>query len=167
MAKIPTKPKTIRKLVTLPPELAERVEKYRLSSAAASESDALKALIEDGLKLKDSPLDLIKRFESATKNGQHIGEIVNGLAIDHPLVQSTYLDSNEALITLKTPSDAPSQRFRFSRSQRTWRWDRAVGYGHDDNWEEIPIDPPAPSPKPAAGYGSAGKASDLDDDIPF
>jgi hypothetical protein len=166
MAKKTEKPKTIRKLVTLPPELAERVEKYRLVSAAASESDALKTLIEDGLKLKDTPRDLIKRFESAMKNGQSVTEIVVMLAADHPLVESTYLDSSELLVNLKTPSDAPAQRFHYSRSLRRWRWQTMVnpGYG-DDGWSEISIDPPASVPLKKTATASGG--GDLDDDIPF
>jgi hypothetical protein len=96
------------------------------------------------------------------------------LATDHPLVQSTFLDSNELVIYLKTLPGAADERFRFSRDQRIWRWEvsrNSGGYGDADNWESIPIDPPVPvsvsqsAKKPTGGYGSGG--GDLDDDIPF
>jgi hypothetical protein len=154
--------KSVRKLVTLSPELAERVEKYRASSGAASESDALKALIEDGLKLKDRSSDLFERFESATAKGQSIGEIINLLAADHPLVYSTFLSHDTLNIHLKMEQDQLEERFSFDRMEKKWTWERRIdGYG-DDRWETI-------RPKAVAKYDDSymGTTKSLDDEIPF
>jgi len=148
--------KSIRKLVTLSAELAERVDKFREDVGAASESDALKALIEHGLKLRDKPEDLFKRFENATENGQTIGEIINLLASDHPLVQSTFLNSEALIIYLKTEPNAEAERFYFSRESRNWVWEKQFD-DHRDEWEVFrPKQPPKKTP-----------VNDLDDDIPF
>jgi len=151
--------KNVRRLVTLPPELVERVEKYRQTSAAASESEALKALIEDGLKFHDRRGDLFERFESAIQNGQSIGDIINLLAADHPLVSSTYLNHDTLVIYLKIEPEQAEERFVFNRLEKKWDWERHLeGYGGDDAWESIkPGPPPRIRRKPA----------DLDDEIPF
>jgi hypothetical protein len=158
MARLPKK--SIRKLVTLPPELAERVDKFREATGAASESDALKLLIEDGLKLRDRPKDLFDRFKAATDTGRSLGEIINMLASDHPLVQSTYLDSEQLIINLKTPSSEKDERFCYSRLMEIWDWEQRVGNDYDDAWQSIKPE------KPSAARGRT-PVNDLDDDIPF
>lgn len=151
-----TPKKPIRKLVTLPPDLADRVEKFREYSNASSESDALKTLIEDGLKLRDRPEDLFRRCETSTAAGQSLGEIINLVTSDHPLVERTVLDNEALIVDLKTPADAASERFRFSRAQKTWFWEVSRG-DYDDAWTAVePLQP-----------DSSKRASVLDDDIPF
>jgi hypothetical protein len=149
--------KSIRKLVTLSAELAERVDKFREDIGAASESDALKALIEHGLKLRDKPEDLFDRFTNAAENGQTIGEIINLLASDHPLVKSTVLNSEALIIYLKIEPNAEAERFYFARDSRSWSWEKQVGDWNNEQWEVLrPKQPPRSKP-----------VNDLDDDIPF
>ncbi len=91
MAKIPKK--SIRKLVTLPPDLAERVEKFRETAGALPGLDALKILIEDGLRMRDTQEDLFRRCETLTASGQNIGDTdLNLVTADHPLVERTVVD---------------------------------------------------------------------------
>lgn len=149
--------KTVRKLVTLPQELAERVDKFRQEISAASESDALKMLIEDGLKLRDRPSDLYHRFEAATRSGETIGSILT-IASEHPLVESAFINGNEAVIHLKETDPKP-QKFVFDRTQREWDWlEQIGGYGPDDGWESI-LKRPAPQKR--------ATRDELDDEIPF
>lgn len=151
-------PKAVRKLVTLPPELAERVERFRETSGASSESDALKTLIEDGLKLKDRPEDLLRRCESLTAARPNVADVVT-LTSDHPLVDRAILDSEELKIHLKKTPDGEF-RFRFSRGSRKWTWEVNAGE-FDEQWQHYkPL-------KSAAQQPSGAGSGDLDDDIPF
>jgi hypothetical protein len=149
--------------VTLSAELAERVEKFQQESGASSESDALKTLIEDGLKMRDKPSDLFQRCESATNSGQKVGDIIERLTSDHPLVESTVVNGESLLVYLKTEPDAPEERFHLSRSSRTWAWEQRVsgGYGNNDAWENIR------RAAPGAPRQARGSNADLDDEIPF
>jgi hypothetical protein len=153
-----TQRKSIRKLVTLSPELAERVEKFRETFGASSESDALKVLIEDGLKMRDRRDDLFERLKNATQNGQSLGDIINLLAADHPLVLSTLLTADQLEINLRTSTDEPDQQFSFSRLHRKWDWLRRVGSNFDDQWESV---------QPPQQPRERKPINDLDDDIPF
>jgi len=154
MAQVPRK--SVRKLVTLPMDLAERVENFRKTSGATSESDALKALIEHGLRAKDTVEDLFQRCTTATASGQSLGEMINSLITDHPLVESAQIDSDNLYVNLKTSSDDTSKRFRFFRTKKEWRreyWDSS-GYG-DDRWTPLEV------------KKSAARRDDMDDEIPF
>lgn len=148
--------RSIRKLVSLPPDLAERVEQFRESSRATSESEALKLLIEAGLKMRDKPEDLFRRCKTATESGQSIGDIINLMTSDHPLVDSTVLDGEALIVNLKTESDTPRERFRYSRSRHTWEWEIMRNQGYEEYWEPI-----------KRGPEKRGAGVDLDDEIPF
>jgi hypothetical protein len=154
--------KSVRKLVTLSAELAERIEKFQRDSGASSESDALKALIEDGLKMRDRPYDLFRRCENATKSGQRIGDIIERLTADHPLVETTVVSSDGLSVYLKVDPDTMDVRFYLPRSRQTWTWQRRVsGYHNDEAWEDIaPVNPDEPTTP-------GRKPRDLDDEIPF
>jgi len=163
--------KNLRKLVTLSPELIERIEKFQRESGASSESEALKTLIEDGLKMRDTPYDLFRRCESATNSGQRLGDIVDRLVSDHPLVESSVVNSDGLSVYIKTDADEADQRFHYSRARRVWKWEqRVTGYGND-GWEAIdPIDPNEP-PRASSSSKPSGRGrtpvNDLDDEIPF
>lgn len=159
------KAKSVRRLVTLSPELAERVDKFRESTGTSSESEALKMLIEAGLKLRDRREDLFERCQNSTARGQSIGDVVNLLTSDHPLVASTVVDLESLIVNLKTAQGEPDERFRYSRSKHQWAWETNTGSfnNYDDNWQPIPKAGPRSSTQKAAPKTGSG----LDDDIPF
>ena len=148
--------KTVRKLVTLSLDTAERVESYRERTGAASESDALRALVEGGLSRFDTPDDLFARCQKATASGQSVGDVIMSVTADHPLVRSTSVEGGSS------DYNEPEIRFRFRRDQGLWS--RQKHGQQDDDWVTIPpkVEPPGGG-RPAAPRG--GK--DLDDDIPF
>ena len=152
---------TGRKLVTLPLDTIERAERYRQRYGAPSESDAFRALIEAGLSRFDTRTDLFQRCETATAGGVSIGEIINSILADPPLVKSTSVEGQSVYVHLRPldPDDMgePTMRFRFSRLGQTWM--REVLQGQDD-WHRVR--------EPAAERPPARPATkDLDDDIPF
>jgi hypothetical protein len=149
MAKIPKK--TVRKLVTLPLEAAARVDAFRQKSGATSESDALKALIEGGLKAYDTEKDLYERCQAATTEGKAIGELITQVIGDHPLVEATRLDANALTVNLKRGESEQDARFAFYRGSKEWHAE--VFIGRDKGWAN-------------AGFDSSGTVS-MDDDIPF
>jgi hypothetical protein len=159
MAKIQRK--TVRKLVTLPVETAERVEQFRTKIGAASESDALKALIEAGLQRHDTTEGLFARCEAATANGQTIGEVINSVLNDHPLVAESIVDTTSLVVTLRTRSEGRSgyvrdERFRYAREEKKWFWE--WHNSADGEWIEI---------KRKDTTRQSTRKGELDDDIPL
>ncbi|WP_428246043.1 hypothetical protein [Ferrovibrio sp.] len=147
--------KTVRKLVTLPADLAERVEDFRITRGISTESDALKVLIEDGLKTKDKPSDLFKRCQTATARGQSVGDIINFLTADHPLITSTTIDADYLYIYLGDKEEQ-QERFLFNKSSKKWVW-QEYQYGE---WRNM-------VPLSSEGAKLRTKREDLDEDIPF
>jgi hypothetical protein len=142
--------KSVRKLVTLPRELAEQVDAFRQKAGSSSESDALKTLIEGGLKRYETPKELFARCEAATNNNQPMGDLITSVIGDHPLVESTRLDAHALVVNLvKKESESPF-RFVFMRSRRTWS---AEWYDYGKKvWD-------------AGKFDDAGNL--VDDEIPF
>ena len=161
--------KTVRKLVTLSLETAERAEQFRIRTGATSESDALKALIESGLQRFDTREILFARCEAATVAGQSIGDIITLVLADHPLILRTTLDSGSlcAFLAEEDPNDS-NNRFRYDRRLKKWFWEYEDVF-KDNEWAEVPRKKASPS-SPTGGGGrpaARGGKAELDDDIPF
>lgn len=162
--------KSTRELVTLPPDLAERVEAFRAKTGMMSKSESLKMLIEGGLRRYDSRDDLFERCESATQNGQSIWDVIRTVTADHPLVQSTNLDSDSLIVFLRSIDDEPDQRFRYSRHSKEWSWEYLHPNDHD--WREVKRKKPQTAsddmaPREGGRPASRAAKAELDDDIPF
>lgn len=162
--------KSTRELVTLPPELAERVDAFRAKTGMVNKSESLKMLIEGGLRRYDTRADLFERCRTATTKGQSIGDIINSIVADHPLVQSTSLDLDSLIVFLRAVEEEPDERFRFARAQRKWAWE--FRHPSDGDWRPVRRrggmdDDFAPPPSSGGRPAARSKADDLDDDIPF
>jgi hypothetical protein len=159
---------TVRKLVTLPLELANEVERFRQETGAASESDALKALIGWGLTRNDKAQDLLERCKRATEGGVTIGDVITSVVADHPLVDRAVVGSRSLDVYLKSDDidDEHQLRFRFARDGKNWVVERTENHGRD--WGVVQFQPnkPAVAKSEARPSSRAGKA-ELDDDIPF
>jgi hypothetical protein len=156
-----THQKSIRKLVTLPPDLAERVETFRENIGAASESDALKALIENGLQSYDKPRDLYLRCLTMTSSGKSIADVINFVTSGHPLIKSTFVDKDDLIVNIKIDDQDFEERFRYSKNEKSWLWERNNSSNYNGNdWKDISPDKKHPEKKPT-------NTTDLDDEIPF
>jgi hypothetical protein len=171
MAQIPKK--SVRKLVTLPVELAQEVDRFREATGASSESDALKVLIGWGLTRTDKPIDLVARLQRATTSGVSLGDVITSVVADHPLVDNATVSGSTLDVYLKSDDiDNESQlRFRFHRGNKTWAVERTENHGRE--WSLVTF---APSAKPEASAptsangrpaAAARSKAELDDDIPF
>lgn len=108
--------KTVRRLVTLPLDVAARVDLYQQSQCVRSGSEALRALIDIGLTMTDTPNDLFDRLQAAAQEGRTLVDVINRLIDGHPLVASTTIDSGSVVIALKIGKPD----FVYSRSLREW-----------------------------------------------
>jgi hypothetical protein len=172
MAQIPKK--TVRKLVTLPVELAEEVDRFREVTGASSESDALKVLIGWGLTRSDKPVDLFERCKRATASGLALGDVITSVVADHPLVENATVSGSTLDVYLKSGDlDSEHQlRFRFRRGDKTWTAERTEDHGR--SWQSVVFktskEIAAAAQAPTIGGGRPAtrpKGGDLDDDIPF
>ncbi len=106
---------TIRKNVSLPREIAAQIEKFRVSRSLASESDALRRLIEIGLGSIDTPNDLAFRCEAATDAGNSINYVIANILEDHPLISNIGITPEDVVIYLRDGS-----QLRFDKADRKW-----------------------------------------------
>ncbi|MBN9087428.1 MAG: hypothetical protein J0J01_11015 [Reyranella sp.] len=165
--------KSTRELVTLPAELAKRIEAFRARVGHMSKSDSLKLLIEGGLRRYDTWDDLFARCQEASRSGQSLGDIIMQILVDHPLIASTTLDSSSLCAYLvKDDPEETEFRFRFSRSSNSWAWEYLADDYNQREWRERerPKAPPSDddfSPPPGPRRPATRSKAELDDDIPF
>lgn len=108
---------TVRKNVSLPRDLAERIERFRASRGITAESDALRRLIEIGLGIVDEPEDLFERCKSAAESGSTLGDIINVILNDHPLVSQTTINNDRVIVYLKN-----RERIVYIKNEKKWEF---------------------------------------------
>lgn len=94
--------KTVRKNVSLPLEVMDRVTAYQADKKLNSESEALRSLIEVGLLATESPENLVERCKRYLADGRSISWIFGKIVDENPRVSSASLDAKEMFIMLGT-----------------------------------------------------------------
>lgn len=92
---------TVRKIFSMPREMAERVDAFRKSHGAQSEADALRRLIETGLMQYETAEELKERCAKALSSGKTFGWIMQNILEPHPRVFSVSLDEERLFIVMK------------------------------------------------------------------
>lgn len=136
-----------RKNVALPSDVVARVDAFRKSRNITSESDALRRLIETGLNFFDRPKDLFFRCAQAYENGSSIGEILENILNDHPLVEEITMRPDNIAIRLRDDCSV-------SLDKRSGEWSYSAGVSAREEYY-----PPRKS-----GWD---QPSNIDEEIPF
>lgn len=180
---------TVRRLVTLPVELAAEVDHFKDSIGASSDSDALKVLIGWGLTRNDKANDLFSRCQTATEKGLPLGDVITSVISDHPLVERAMIGRDALDVYLKSadPDDEHQTRFQFDRNKKEWAAEYTSDHGR--SWYSVTFQPSEKvegraaaqarsktlelaaaardSAKTSGRAASRTSKAELDDDIPF
>ena len=90
-----------RKMLTLPRDLARRVEVFRAKRKIRSDAEALRHLIERGLATAESPVELMERcVVSYYNSGPSYGSIIRDILEDHPLVKNIRIEPEGLYVNL-------------------------------------------------------------------
>jgi hypothetical protein len=87
--------KTVRKNVSLPHEVMERVSAYQAAQEMASESEALRSLIEAGLLAKESPDAILERYEKYNSEGRKFNWMAQKLFKEYPHMSSIRVEEGK------------------------------------------------------------------------
>src|SRR5438105_366008 len=93
--------RSVRKLLTIPRDLIERVDGYRQRANLGSEAEAFRRLVEIGLLQTEDVDSLCARCEAAFKEGKSLAWINAHILYDHPRVMTVGLNANKLTATLK------------------------------------------------------------------
>lgn len=140
---------TIRKIYVLPRELVERIASFQEDKKLPSEVEAVRRLLDEALKYRDTPDLIIERFKERLKSDGIPSSVARDVLVGHPLVKNIGQEELDA-VTFTMKDD---RMFRIWSNGHSEEKD----HRHNDWWDEYP-------PKPKA----IEKARpDFDDEIPF
>ena len=91
-----------RKMLTLPRDLARRVETYKITRKIRSDAEALRQLIEKGLAVSESPSELMMRCSVYynTVNASY-GSIIKDILEGHPLLRELSISDRGLMAELR------------------------------------------------------------------
>lgn len=140
---------TVRKIYVLPRELVERIALFQEDKKLPSEVEAVRRLLDEALKYRDTPDLIIDRFKERLKTDGIPASVARDVLIGHPLVKNIGQEDLDYIhFTMRDGSV-----FRIHASGYSERQSET----HHDWWDEYP-------PRPKA---IEKKKGEFDDDIPF
>ena len=144
----------IRKVYMLPRELVDRIGSFQQDKRLPSEVEAVRRLLDEALKYRDTPELIVDRIKDRLKTNGLIHGVGNDILREHPLIATIDQADDRCIgFTMKN-----GRAFRVFFSGRAEEKDtNHNGYG--DPWEPFPIMQKAIS-KPTS-------RSDIEDEIPF
>ncbi|RYG87452.1 MAG: hypothetical protein EON59_07360 [Alphaproteobacteria bacterium] len=119
---------TQRRVYALPTETVERIVEYQREKGFQSEVEAVRRLLDEALKSRDTPVKLINRFLAKLEVHRVASEAAREVVVGHPLVEGLRFGKESVLIQM---SGAPEVTI----------WDNAAvtfGQGTMEQWKWLP-----------------------------
>lgn len=145
----------IRKVYMLPRELVDRIALFQQDKKLPSEVEAVRRLLDEALKYRDTPELMVERIKERLKSNGLVHSVGNDILREHPLV--ALIDQSEANYIGFKMKDG--RFFRVSASGRSEELDTEHN-GYGEKWD------PFPPVARQIGYDDYVKP-DTDDTIPF
>lgn len=142
------KEKNQRKVFILPTELVERVGAFQAETGLMSEAEAVRRLLDEALKARDTYKTLIERFLVRLKEVRFLSDAA-GILLGHPQVTGMQFDKESLTFTLTNGFEC---KIEANGNWGVWDQDR-------NEHDRFP-----PRERQTFGRSSSPK---LDDDIPF
>ena len=86
--------KSLRRVYILTPDLAERVTAYQNAMGFRTEVDAVRRLLDDALKARDTPRLIAERMRLKLRDVPVIGEVARDVVAGHPLVTTINFEAD-------------------------------------------------------------------------
>lgn len=93
---------TVRKVFMLPDDLVERIAAYQHKLGIPSEVEAVRRLLDDGLKYRDDWWSLANRFRRHLAESRSLREAARDTLVDHPMITSMGFSNDSLEYTMST-----------------------------------------------------------------
>lgn len=137
-----------RRVYDLPLELVDRITAFQQEKKLPSEVEAVRRLLDEALKYRDTPDLIIARFKDRLREDGIPASVARDVLSGHPLV-ATIDQSDMDAISFKMKDGGV---FMVNAAGKSY----VLEDGYGDRWQEYP-----PTPK------AIEKQTPFDDDIPF
>lgn len=93
--------RSLRRVYVLTADIAERLSAYQAAMGFKTEVDAVRRLLDDALKARDTPRLIAERMRLKLRDVPVIGEVARDVVAGHPLVMSISFEPDSVSFVLK------------------------------------------------------------------
>jgi len=148
-----------RRVYDLPIELVDRITAFQTDKKLPSEVEAVRRLLDEALKYRDTARMVVERFLDRLKTDGMPSSVSRDVLVGHPLVTKIEFGEMDTIgFTMKGEGD-----FQIRADGSAFRRDETYN-GYGDQWDPFP---PKPKKLAAPAKANFGKPGDMDDEIPF
>jgi hypothetical protein len=92
---------TQRRVYALPGEMVERIVEYQKEKGFQSEVEAVRRLLDEALKSRDTPEKVLNRFLARLEAHRVVSEAAKDVLVGHPMVESMRWGPDEVSFQIK------------------------------------------------------------------
>ena len=121
---------TQRRVYVLPSELVDRIVEFQTEKGLPSEVEAVRRLLDEALKHRDTESTVIRRFLSRLDNIRITSEVARDVLVGHPLITEVSFGRDNVTFSMKGYG-----KFRIYEDKTVKEdWN-----GNWRDWDEIPF----------------------------
>jgi len=121
--KAPEAATTQRRVYALPTEMVERIVEYQQEKGFQSEVEAVRRLLDEALKSRDTPSKIINRFLARLEAHRVVAEAVKDVLVGHPMVEELKFQRDQVTAKITgTPQITISDSGTVSVDSPDWSW---------------------------------------------
>jgi len=118
----------LRRVYVLPSELVDRITAYQNAKGYGSEVEAVRRLLDDALRLRDTPEDIVVRFMENMRKIKDPSEVAKLVLVGHPAVSEIGFGDDEVQFWLR---GFPGKSIKITAEDKVY-----LDYGLGSGWVE-------------------------------
>ena len=134
-------PTTQRRVYALPTEMVDRIVEYQKEKGFQSEVEAVRRLLDEALKSRDTPTKIVNRFLARLEVHRVAAEAAKDVLVGHPMVEYLRFERDRVIAKIAgTPEITIADNGSVSIDNPSWSWVRSnkespYGSGRIDDGE--------------------------------
>lgn len=128
--KAPETATTQRRVYALPTEMVDRIVEFQKEKGFQSEVEAVRRLLDEALKSRDTPTKIINRFLARLEVHRVAAEAARDILIGHPLVEGMRFQRDAVVVNLTGAPEVTIHddgRVEFYGGMDGWVWQPNTG----------------------------------------
>lgn len=119
----------MRRVYVLPTELVERITAFQNAKGYGSEVEAARRLLDDALRLRDTPDDIVGRFIEKLTKIRDPAEVAKEVLVGHPAISDIGFGDDEVQVWLRA---FPGKSIKINEAGEVF-----LNYGLGMDWVKV------------------------------
>ena len=126
-----------RRVYVLPRDLVERIDAFQKAMGMQSEVEAVRHLLDEALKHRDSAVEIIQRFCLKMKHTKILSDIAKDVLVGHPKISS--IEFSSEIVTARMVTGEGIVFYSFGGGRLEEKGGNSIKFDEQGELDDIPF----------------------------